>query len=133
MADTADPAGMGTARRQTIFVRDLTVTAHLGVSARERASAQRLRINLEAEVRLERPLDDDPKRIVDYRRLVPHIRELIANGTPHLLETLADQIAQATFADDARVEVVRVRIEKLDRYSDAAGIGIEVEHARGRG
>jgi hypothetical protein len=28
------------------------------------------------------------------------------------------------------VALVRVRIEKLDRYSDAAGIGIEVEHAR---
>jgi dihydroneopterin aldolase len=134
-SDPTSPAGADrtaetTARRQKIFVRDLTVSAHLGVTARERARAQRLRINVEAEVRPVRPLADDPQRIVDYRKLVPNIRRLIADGTPRLLETLADQIAQATFADDDGVEVVRVRIEKLDRYSDAAGIGIEIEHRR---
>ena len=127
----ANPAR--TVRRQRIFLRDLTVSAHLGVSERERARAQRLRINVEAEVRAVRPLDDDPKQIVDYRKLVPNIRKLIADGRPRLLETLADDIAAATFADDDGVELVRVRIEKLDRYSDAAGIGVEVEHARDGG
>lgn len=128
--DTSQAEPARTARRQRIFLRDLTVSAHLGVSERERARAQRLRINVEAEVRVVRPLDDDPRQIVDYRKLVPNIRKLIADGRPRLLETLADDIAAATFADDEHVELVRVRIEKLDRYSDAAGIGIEVEHAR---
>lgn len=127
-ADAAPPATRAT--RQKVFVRDLTVSAHLGVTARERARAQRIRVNVEAEVDPVRPLDDDPKRIVDYRHIVPNIRRLIADHHPALLETLADRIAQATFADDPAVAVVWVRIEKLDRYSDAAGIGVEVEHRR---
>lgn len=119
-----------TATRQKVFVRDLTVSAHLGVTERERARAQRIRINVEAEVAPARPIDDDPTRIVDYRHLVPNIRRLIDEDRPQLLETLADRIAEATFADDDAVACVRVRIEKLDRYSDAAGIGVEVEHSR---
>lgn len=122
----------GTATRQTVFVRDLTVNAHLGVTERERARTQRIRINVEAEVDPVRPLDDDPKRIVDYRHIVPNIRRLIAEEQPKLLETLADRIAGATLTDDSAVVWVRVRIEKLDRYSDAAGIGVEVEHRRSR-
>lgn len=122
----------GTATRQTVFVRDLTVNAHLGVTERERARTQRIRVNVEAEVDPVRPLDDDPKRIVDYRHIVPNIRRLIAEEQPKLLETLADRIAAATLADDSAVACVRVRIEKLDRYSDAAGIGVEVEHRRSR-
>lgn len=119
-----------TATRQKVFVRDLTVSAHLGVTERERARAQRIRINVEAEVAPTRPIDDDPTRIVDYRHLVPNIRRLIGADRPQLLETLADRIAEATFADDDAVARVWVRIEKLDRYSDAAGIGVEVEHSR---
>lgn len=131
---TTDSGGGGaTATRQKVFVRDLTVSAHLGVTARERARAQRIRVNVEAEVDPVRPLDDDPRRIVDYRHIVPNIRRLIDEDQPQLLETLADRIAASTFADDAAVACVRVRIEKLDRYSDAAGIGVEVEHRRDRG
>jgi len=115
---------------QRMFVRDLTITSHLGVSERERAKPQRLRINVELEVDPQRPIDDDPQNIVDYRWVVPSIREIARDGAPRLLESLADRIAESCFYDP-RTRRVRVRIEKLDRYSDAAGVGIEVEHERG--
>lgn len=118
--------------RQRIAVRDLTLACRLGVSERERAKTQRIRVNVELEVAPQRPLDDDPARIVDYRGIVPSIREIVQDGAPRLLESLADRIAAACFYD-ARTQVVRVRIEKLDRYSDAAGIGVEVEHTRDAG
>lgn len=117
---------------QRMFVRDLTLTAHLGVSERERSKPQRLRINVELEVEPERPIHDDPHHIVDYRSVVPSIREIAQDGAPRLLESLADRIADACFYD-SRTIMVRVRIEKLDRYSDAAGVGVEVEHRRGDG
>lgn len=115
--------------RQRIVLRDLTLAAHIGVGERERAKAQRLRINAELEVAPERPLDDDPARVVDYRHVVPAIRRLCAERRPRLLETLAEEIAEACL-DDARTEAVHVRVEKLDRYSDAAAIGIEIERRR---
>jgi dihydroneopterin aldolase len=130
-ASAATPqAPASSATRQRIFLRDLTISAWLGVTARERARAQRIRINVEADVEPRRPLDDDYRRVVDYRHIVPNIRRIVAQEQPALLETLADRIAEATFADDSAVLAVRVRIEKLDRYSDAAGIGIEVERTR---
>jgi dihydroneopterin aldolase len=133
-AETAKNAGKTTAHRTTvtrqrIFVRDLTVTCKLGVTERERAKTQRIRINVELEVEPERPIHDDPAYVVDYRHIVPSIRDIAWNGAPLLLESLADQIAAACLYD-TRTKVVRVRIEKLDRYSDTAGIGIEVEHTR---
>lgn len=131
MANKADgPGAAGThVSAQRIFVRDLTLTCRLGVSERERAKDQRVRINVELEVAAERPIDDNPQRIVDYRNIVPTIRRIAQEGAPRLLETLGDRIAAACFEDD-RTNIVRVRIEKLDRYSDAHGIGIEVEHRR---
>ena len=93
---------------------------------------QRVRINVELEVEPERPIHDDPANIVDYRHIVPAIRDIAQNGVPRLLESMADRIAAACLYDP-RTRVVRVRIEKLDRYSDAAGIGVEVEHCRDDG
>ena len=124
----ATPAGY-TATGQRIVVRDLTLSCKLGVSEGERAKFQRVRINVAVEVAPQRPIDDDPAKVVDYRSIVPGIRELARTGRPRLLETLADQIAALCFYD-SRTEGVWVRIEKLDRYSDAAGIGVEVTHRR---
>jgi len=124
----AEPAGYA-ATDQRIVVRDLTLSCKLGVSEGERAKFQRVRINVEVEVAPQRPIDDDPAKVVDYRSIVPGIRELAQAGQPRLLETLADQIAALCFYD-SRTQGVRVRIEKLDRYPDAAGIGVEVTHRR---
>jgi dihydroneopterin aldolase len=46
-----------------------------------------------------------------------------------LLETLAEGVAAACFFD-ARVTAAKVRIEKLDRYADVSGVGIEIERRR---
>lgn len=118
-----------TVKVQRMFVRDLTLSCHLGVTERERAKAQRIRVNVELEVTPQRPIDDDEHKIVDYRYVVPAVREIAMEGAPKLLETLADRIAERCFYD-SRTLAVRVRIEKLDRYSDAAGVGIEIEHRR---
>jgi dihydroneopterin aldolase len=43
-----------------------------------------------------------------------------------LLETLAEEIA-AICLQDGRVRSVRVRVEKLDIFPDAASVGVEIE------
>lgn len=127
----ADGDGATEVGHQRIFVRDLTLSAHIGVSERERAKSQRLRINVELDVTPEEPIDDDPARVVNYRSVVPEIRRICAERQPRLLETLAEDIAAACRFDD-RTQAVRVRVEKLDRYSDAAGVGVEIERRRRR-
>ncbi|SMF60947.1 dihydroneopterin aldolase [Tistlia consotensis] len=113
----------------TLIVRDLDVTCLIGVYDRERGKPQRLRINMEAAVRPPSAYDDDFAKVVDYSAVLKRIRAAIDDSRVFLLETLADQIMQLCFAEP-RVLAVKVRIEKLDRYADLAGLGIELERRR---
>jgi dihydroneopterin aldolase len=54
------------------------------------------------------------------------VREIVASGHVQLIETLAERIAEVAL-EDRRVAGVRVRVEKLDVYADAASVGIEIE------
>lgn len=119
-------------RRTThrLFVRDLELDSHIGVRAHEQGRAQRVRINLELTVRdAADPLADRYKDVVCYDEVVSAVRRLVAAGHVNLVETLAERIA-ALCLEDPRVEAARVRVEKLDVYPDAQGVGVEIERLR---
>ena len=121
-----------TAVTQSIVVRDMTLSCAIGITKDERARPQRIRINLEAEVLPARPADDTIGEVVHYGHLVQKLRAVCAETRSNLLESLAGELAQACFFDE-RVKAVRLRIEKLDRYADVGGIGIEMAYERDRG
>ena len=114
---------------QRIVVRDLTLSCCIGVSHAERARRQRLRLAVELEVDIAPQIDDRISEVVDYGQIVGLIRQVCRDNQARLLETLAQDIAEACFFDP-RVRRSRIRIEKLDRYADVGGIGIELEHCR---
>jgi len=120
------------ATRQRILVRDLTVACSIGVTEEERAKHQRLCINLTLDVRAAPPQLDRISEVVDYGRLAAKVRGVCAEVEFRLLESLAGRLAGACFYD-ARVERVRVRIEKLDRYADMTAIGCEIVYDRDDG
>ncbi|MDH3476340.1 MAG: dihydroneopterin aldolase [Rhodospirillales bacterium] len=122
--DAAQPSA------QKMVVRDMTLNCAIGITKDERARPQRLRINLEAEVAPERPSEDRIAEVVHYGHLAQKLRDVCAGTEAQLLETLAGEIAEACFGE-ARIKSIRLRIEKLDRYADTGGIGIEVEYRRG--
>lgn len=123
-------AAAGRARRH-VFVRDLVLMCRIGVHSHERESSQRVRINVDLQViGGEEPVDDDIKRVVSYEKIVAGIRKLASQEHINLVETLADRIAALCLAN-RRTERVRVRVEKLDVYADAASVGVELERARG--
>ena len=128
-APSVDAAPEITATAQRIVLSDLILPCRIGVTEEERAKRQRLRFNIEIEARPRPPREDKITEVVDYGPLAAHIRNVCAEAEFRLLESLAGQIAQACFFD-ARVIRARVRIEKLDRYSDMAGIGCEFEYCR---
>ena len=129
MAVRAAPAGP-TAVTQSIVVRDLTLSCAIGITKDERARPQRIRINLEAEVVPAQPAQDKIGEVVHYGQLAQKLRAVCAETRSNLLESLAGELARACFFDD-RVQAVRLRIEKLDRYADMGGIGIEIAYKRG--
>ena len=117
-----------------VFVRDLVLTASIGVHPHEHAAAQRVRINVDLGVEDDgaRPLSrarvgrDELSRVVDYEAMADRVRAIVAGGHVRLVETLAERIAEACLAD-RRVQLARIRVEKLDIFADAASAGVEIE------
>jgi dihydroneopterin aldolase len=115
--------------QQRIVITDLTIACRIGVTDEERASVQRLRINLTLDVRPAPPRLDRLTEVVDYGKLASRLRQVCAEVEFRLLETLAGRLAATCFEDD-RVACARVRVEKLDRYPDMAAIGCETTYER---
>ena len=119
------PASASRPRR--VFVRDLLLSCLIGVHRHERDGKQRVRINLDMEITESGgPVDDRLANVVSYETIVEGIRQLVAAEHVNLVETMAERIAQLCLVDH-RVLKATVRVEKLDVFSDAAGVGVEIE------
>ena len=112
-----------------VFIRNLELPAQIGVWRHEHGKEQPIRINVDLAVEDLIDLGDDLAKVVDYGVIETRIRELIAEGHVRLIETLAERIAAACFAD-ARVKTARVRVEKLHALSNAESAGVEIELTR---
>jgi dihydroneopterin aldolase len=117
-----------------VFLRDLVLSASIGVYPHEHAAPQRVRINIDLGVEDDgaRALSrasvgrDDLSRVVDYEKVAATVRGIVTTGHTRLVETLAERIAEACLTDP-RVHLARIRVEKLDIFADAASAGVEIE------
>ena len=57
------------------------------------------------------------------------IREIAVSGHIDLCEGFAARVCEACFADP-RVAHIRVEVEKLDIFADAAAVGVIIERNR---
>ncbi len=115
-----------------LFVHDLMLACRIGVHPHERATAQRVRLNLDLGVVETGPaLRDELVGVVDYQALVERIQAALGKRHVNLVETLAEQIA-ALCLEDPRVRSARVRVEKLDAIAAAAAVGVEIERVNPR-
>jgi dihydroneopterin aldolase len=117
------------ARSMKVFVRDLVLSARIGVYQHEKLATQRVRINLELVCTEHPAINDDLNNVVNYGELVTQVRAIVDAGHINLVETLADRIAQACLVD-RRVQSAKVRIEKLDVFEEADSVGVEIERTR---
>ena len=113
-----------------VFIRDLQLRAMLGIYDSEKIEPQRIIVNVDLSVK-ERgePLDDDIQNVVSYEHVVNHVKELISQGHVHLVETLAEMIANECL-QNRWVVAVRVRVEKPDIIAEAASVGVEIERIK---
>lgn len=114
---------------QRIVIRDLTLSCSIGVSEEERARHQRLRLNVDLLVDPQIPRQDNINEVLDYGVLAERLRDRARAANCRLLETLAEDLVALCFGFP-QVRECRLRIEKLDRYADIGGIGIEVQRRR---
>jgi dihydroneopterin aldolase len=114
-----------------VFIRDLVLPCNIGVHRHEKDAPQRVRINLDLTVREgDAPINDALGNVVCYEDIATGVRTIVGTGHINLVETLAERLASFCL-QDTRIEAVRVRVEKLDVFPDAASVGIEIVRARG--
>jgi dihydroneopterin aldolase len=120
-----------------VFLHDMVLLAEIGVYAREQGTKQRIRVNVDLAVTDDGARGysraavgrDDLARVVDYSAIAERVRSIVAAGHVRLVETLAERIAEACLTEP-RVELARIRVEKLDVLPDGATAGVEVERRR---
>lgn len=108
-----------------VFLRDAVFLTRIGIYPPEVETAQRLRVNLDLAVAEQLPVMDVAD-VLDYAALMRRLRARLADAHTPLLEQLAEELA-AMLLEDARVVRVRVMLEKLDVFPEAASAGIAIE------
>ncbi len=113
-----------------VFIRDLVLDSYIGVYDHEKNSAQKIRINVDLSVvENMKNLNDDIDNVVCYEKIAAAIETIVTSGHVHLVETMAENIAEMSL-QDARVSCVRVRVEKLEAIRNTTSVGIEIERYR---
>ncbi|SFF22262.1 dihydroneopterin aldolase [Fontimonas thermophila] len=113
-----------------IFIRGLTLEAVIGVHAWERRLKRPLVFDLELGVDARAAASSDRVRdAVDYTAVSAHLRRLLDEQQPALLETLAERIARALFAEFA-IQTLRLAIDKPGAVEGAKQVGVVIERRR---
>lgn len=111
--------------RYRLFLRDMEIVCRIGIHDFERATPQRVRINLSLWV----SRAEDGDRIADvlnYERIRDQIHHLAEQDHINLLETLAERILGFCLSEE-QVHGARVTVEKPDIFPEMEGVGIEME------
>lgn len=129
--NTPDPSVIQTAlsvtsvQAQRIVLNEFVCLATIGATEQERASPQRITIDLVLEVDASPPKSDSVSEVLSYGLVVRELRRLCQDSCYALLETLADSLAAGFFAF-SQVRATQIRVQKLDRYAEIKAIGIEI-------
>lgn len=113
-----------------VFVKELELMASVGIFEVEKRYEQRIVVSLDLDAvddydGVSDRLDD----VVDYGRVVAAVRALVDSAHFHLIETLAERIAEACLVDP-RILVARITIEKPDIVPGCRTVGITIERER---
>jgi dihydroneopterin aldolase len=114
----------------TIFLRAMEFAGHHGVSDEERAEPQLIELDVAYDLDLRAAgTSDDLAQTVSYADVFEICRAQVEDHSYHLLEAIAEAIARAVLAHDARIERVTIEVRKpgvpLDGVLEHAGVRLE--------
>jgi dihydroneopterin aldolase len=123
--------GHGDRAHDCTFVRDLVVSAIIGIHPHERLTPQPVRISFELDGDIGAAADsDDIAAALDYQRAASQVSELTATGKFLLVETLAEHIAALLLHGFPAAHAVRVQVEKPEALPNAGAVGVRIERRR---
>jgi len=113
-----------------IYLSNMTFEVHIGAGDGERAEPQAIEIDLDMTLDLRAAGEaDDLGRTADYSAVFELCRSIAEEREYHLLEGLAERLAQEIMAAQSAVQGVAVTVRKpgvpIDGVLDYAGVRIE--------
>lgn len=113
-----------------ILIRDLVARCVIGMSEEERRERQDVVINVVLSADLRNPGKTDRfEDAIDYRALKKGIVRMVEESEYHLVEALAERIAEMCLEDPA-VSQAQVTVEKPTALRFARSVGVEVTRER---
>lgn len=114
-----------------LYVEGIELLCTIGITARERATKQRIVINLQLNVDFDDVGRSDAiQDTVDYRVVSRHITEITEKSSFQLIETLAGHICRSILAAFPRIRRVRVGVWKPGALSGARSVGAVIVSGR---
>ncbi|MEO7804483.1 MAG: dihydroneopterin aldolase [Actinomycetota bacterium] len=108
-----------------IFISNLKVFGHHGVTAEEKRAGQYFIIDVECDLDLSGAVEsDDLGDTLDYAQLIETVTRVVEDEEFNLIEALAGRLVEVVLRD-TRVEETTVRIAK-----SAVGAGVELRRHR---
>lgn len=113
-----------------LFVRGIEVDAIIGLYHFERHEPQKLRVSLELELDIRMAAaEDEASLTVDYDQAVKIATDILVNGEFRLIETGAEEVAQAILATH-KVDAVTVELIKPDAIPGPPEAGVRIRRER---
>lgn len=119
--------------RDVMFLQDMPFYGSHGVYAEERRLGQRFVVSVWLTQDLKpAAATDDLSLTVNYADVYNRVREVVEGPAHSLLETVAERICAVLLRDFAKLEAVRVRIEKPGAPIPGVfgSVGVEIERER---
>jgi FolB domain-containing protein len=113
-----------------VFITDLVARGIIGVNDWERAQPQDILINIVLFADLRKAgQSDNVLDSVDYRLVAKKVRAHAETAQRLTVEALAADLARLCL-ETARVEIVRVRVEKPGAVRFSRSVGVEIERTK---
>lgn len=121
----------GSAGYTRVFLEEVALNLKIGATEWERHPDKRMKVlaTVECFLRQERHEGETLDSVIDYDRLYRLLQDWQERPHTDLLETLAQELADACLGDP-RIEACRVALRKPDIYWNAAAAGVEFYRRR---
>jgi FolB domain-containing protein len=109
-----------------ILIKDLLLRCIIGVNEFERREKQDIVVNVTIFSNLtEASKTDDIRKTVDYKQITKDVIKLVERSEFFLVETLAENIAQACLKHE-KISKVKVAVDKPGALRFARSVGVEI-------
>jgi dihydroneopterin aldolase len=113
-----------------VLIERMDCPAYVGVTAEERSATQRLSIDLEFLIDSRKPARTDSIHdAIDYSQVAATVAEVCAKQPYHLIETIAERIAERVLADFPTTGT-RVLVRKISPLTQPRADHVSIEIVR---